>query len=210
LCHIIFYVYDSIKKTQKERNRVSYREKELVDHSSIRKNFSKLLAKFSLESLERAFSLHLKKKESLINILVIIGLVASISTAIVTFGSTSHFFIIGSGGTVNLPIGVGFYWDSNCTNPVSFLDWGDIQPGSTINVTVFVRNEGSQTISLNITAENWYPIETASYMIFSIDYMGQKVNPQETVQITLSLTTSSSIEEITSFNFDINVNISTL
>jgi hypothetical protein len=139
--------------------------------------------------------------------LVVAALVVSLTLTLVSFGSVFNSMVIGSGGTVNLPVGVGFYWDSNCTNLVEEVDWGPIEPGSTVDVTVFVRNEGSQTISLDITAENWSPIETASYMTFSSNCIGQTISPQETLQITLSLTTSPNIEEITSFNFDITVNI---
>ncbi len=172
--------------------------------SSVRKSFSKLLSKIPI-GLRNAAFLRLKKKGSLVKILAIVALVVSLSLTLGAFGAINRSIILRSGGTVNLPVGVGFYWDSDCANPVSFVDWGDIQPGSTVDVTVFVRNEGSQAFSLNITAENWYPIETTSYMIFSSDYTGQIIDLQEVVQITLSLTTSSSIERITSFSFDITV-----
>jgi len=79
-----------------------------------------------------------------------------------------------------------------------------------VDVTVYVRNEGSQAFSLNITAEHWYPTETTSYMTFSSSYTGQIIDLEEVVQITLSLTTSSSIERITSFNFDITVTLNTV
>jgi hypothetical protein len=139
--------------------------------------------------------------------LLAVALVASLIPALVIPESIIHQIVVGSGGTVNLPVGVGFYWDNNCTDPVSFIDWETIWPGSTANVTVFVKNEGSQAISLNLTAENWTPIEITSYMTFSSNYMGQTIDLQENLQITLSLTTSPNVEEITSFSFDISVGI---
>ena len=153
--------------------------------------------------------------------LVAVALVASLTPALVTFTSIIHPTLIGSGGTVDfpvgvefgsggtvyLPVGVGVYWDNNCTDSVDEIDWGIIQPGSTVNVTVFVKNEGSLAISLNITAENWSPIETTSYMTFSSNYMGQTINLRENLQVTLSLTTAPNIEEITNFSFNISVDI---
>jgi hypothetical protein len=198
------------------------REKELVTRarSSIRKSFLKVVSRLSISLRSVAFP-PVEKKRSLVMMLVAVALVASLIPALVTLESIIRPIVVGSGGTVNLPvgvgfgsggtvnlpIGVGFYWDNNCTDPVSFIDWGTIWPGSTVNVTVFVKNEGSQAISLNITAENWTPIETASYMAFSSNYMGQTINLQENLQITLSLTTSPNIEEIASFSFDISVGI---
>jgi len=137
--------------------------------------------------------------------LVAVVLVASLTLTLVGLGSIIDPLVIGSGGTVNLPVGVGFYWDNNCTDPVSFIDWGTIWPGSSVNVTVFVKNEGSQAISISITAENWSPIEITSYMTFSSNYTGQTIDLQESLQITLSLATSLNIEEITNFSFNINV-----
>jgi hypothetical protein len=188
--------------------------------SSIRKSFLKVVSRLTIRLRSVAFP-PLEKKRSLVMMLVAVALVASLTPALVTFKSIIHPTVVGSGGTVDLPIGVGFgsggtvdlpigvgfYWDGNCTDPVSFIEWGIIQPGSTVNVTVFVKNEGSLAISLNITAENWSPIETTSYMTFGSNYMGQTIDLRETLQITLSLTTSPNIEEITSFSFDISVDI---
>jgi hypothetical protein len=178
--------------------------KELGNLNSVRRSFSKLLSKILTRLCNVAF-LPYEKKRSFVRILAAATVIVSLSLTLVAFGVINYSIIIRSGGTVNLPVGVGFYWDSDCSSPVSFIDWGDIQPGSTVNVTLFVRNEGGQAISLNITAENWNPIETTSYMTFDSDYGDQTINPQETIQITLSLTTSSSIEKITTFGFDINV-----
>ena len=174
--------------------------------SSIRKSFLKVVSRLTIRLRSVAFP-PLEKKRSLVMMLVAVALVASLIPALVTFKSIIYPTVVGSGGTVNLPVGVGFYWDNNCTDPVLFIEWGIIQPGSTVNVTFFAKNEGSLAISLNITAENWSPIETTSYMTFSSNYMGQTINLQENLQITLILTTSPNIEEITSFSFDISVDI---
>lgn len=177
-----------------------------MDLGSVRKGFSKLLNRLSL-NLHNAASLPPLEKGSLVKMLATVALITSVTLTVAAFGPINRLVIIGSGGTVNLPTGVGFYWDHNCTSPVSFIEWGAIQPGSTINVTLFVRNEGSQVIILNITAENWTPIETTNYMTFSSNYRRQTINPQENLQITLSLTTSPNIEKITNFSFDISVYI---
>ncbi len=178
----------------------------MVNSGSIRENFSKLLSKLPVK-LRKVLFFPLKKRGILVSMLMAATLISISTLTIVGLELVYPSIIIGSGGTVNLPIGVGFYWNSNCTIPVWFVDWGDIEPGSIRNVTFFVRNEGSQSLRLNITAENWSPIEAASYMTFSMNYMDSAINPQEIIQITLSLTTSSQIEQITSFRFDINVGI---
>ena len=110
-------------------------------------------------------------------------------------------------GTVKA-VGVGVFWDSNCTSPISFIDWGMVEPGSMNNVTVYVRNEGNVVASISLATKNWNPSNAFDYLILSWNYDGRQLNPLEVVQVTLTLTVSSSVQGITSFSFDIIVSIS--
>lgn len=105
-------------------------------------------------------------------------------------------------------MGVGVYWDSNCTRKVSFVEWGTVEPGSTKNVSIYLRNEGNQAVRLLIFADNWHPLNASNYMSLSSDYTGQAIHPQEVVQTTLTLSTSPGIEGIESFSFNIIIGIS--
>ncbi|MDH5596286.1 MAG: hypothetical protein OEY40_06195 [Candidatus Bathyarchaeota archaeon] len=122
-------------------------------------------------------------------------------------GQFNQTLSIGSRGIVKTE-GVGVYWDSSCSNAVSWLDWGTIEPGSTKNVSIYLRNEGNYAVSLSMFADNWYPSDASSYMALSWDYAGQTVDPQDVVQTTLALSTSSGIEGITDFSFDIIMRVS--
>jgi len=113
---------------------------------------------------------------------------------------------INNQGTVKA-LGVGVYWDSNCTNPVSLINWGTVEPGSTNNVTIYVRNEGNTAANISMTTENWNPSNAPNYLTLNWNYNGQQLNPSEAVQITLSLTVSSSIQGIENFNFDITISV---
>jgi len=105
-------------------------------------------------------------------------------------------------------VGVGIYWDSGCSNVVSSIDWGVIQPGSTKNVAVYVRNEGNVVVTLSVQTKNWNPSTAPSYMTFGWNYGGQSINPNGVIPITLTLSVSSSIQGITSFSFDIIITAS--
>jgi len=138
--------------------------------------------------------------------LTIAAMVTILSMAFLSFhailGQSYTTFSIGSQGTVKAT-GVGVYLDSSCSNAVPFVDWGTIEPGSTKNVTVYVRNEGNGVVTLFLGTENWTPSNASNYMALSWDYAGQPIVPQEVVQITLTLSTSPDIEGITNFGFDI-------
>ncbi|MHA1711240.1 MAG: hypothetical protein ACTSUS_04140 [Candidatus Freyarchaeota archaeon] len=105
-------------------------------------------------------------------------------------------------GTVKA-IGVGVYWDNSCSNVTSSIDWGVIEPGATTNVTLYIRNEGNAAVTLSLTTENWNPSEASNFMTLEWDYDRRTLNPNEVIQVTLTLSVSSSIEGITSFSFDI-------
>jgi hypothetical protein len=83
-----------------------------------------------------------------------------------------------------------------------------VEPGSTSNVTVYVRNEGNTATNISMTTESWSPSNAPNYLTLNWNYNGQQLNPSEVVQITLSLNVSSSVKGIENFSFDIIISIS--
>ena len=102
-------------------------------------------------------------------------------------------------------IDVEVYWDSDCTNEVSLIDWGVIEPGTTENVTVYILNAGNSNVMLSMNTTNWSPSGASDYITLSWDYNEQSIGPSLVIQTTLTLSMSPSIQGITSFNFDIVV-----
>lgn len=100
--------------------------------------------------------------------------------------------------------GVGVYWDRDCRNGVSSIDWGILEPGSAKNIEVYIRNEGEKPIRLNLSTTNWSPSEAFQYLNFTWNYAEeQRIDPTEVLQVTLSLSVSRYVEGISSFSFDI-------
>lgn len=100
-------------------------------------------------------------------------------------------------------IGVGIYWNQSCTTEVSSIDWGIIEPGSSKNVTVYIRNEGNSATSLTMNVSNWNPSNASDFIDLSWNYQGQVINVSEVLEVTFTLIISSEIQGITSFSFDI-------
>jgi len=100
-------------------------------------------------------------------------------------------------------VGVGVYWDENCTSRVTEIDWGFIEPGGLVNVMIFLRKEGNAPIVLSISTENWDPPNASEYITLSWDYAGQTVNPGTVLKINLTLAVSSNVTGIMNFTFDI-------
>ena len=102
-------------------------------------------------------------------------------------------------------IGVGVYWDSGCTNVVSSIDWGALEPGATIDKTIYVKNEGSVALTLSMSTDNWNPSSASSYMTLSWNRENYVLNPGSVVSAVLTLSVSSGISGITNFSFDITI-----
>lgn len=109
---------------------------------------------------------------------------------------------IGSRGSVKA-LYFGVYWDSECNNPVFNIDWGIIEPGSSVNVTVYVRNEGNVPMRIALNVTNWNPSNASDYMRLEWDYSGQVLQPNENIRTVLFLVISPDAIKVTDFSFDI-------
>lgn len=118
---------------------------------------------------------------------------------------TGQFYsatLISNKGTVKV-INVGAYWDQNCSNRVYSINWGTLELGSSRNVTIFIKNEGNDVITLFLLTENWDPQNASSFITLEWDYHGKALNPEEIIQVTLNLHIALNTTGIESFSFDI-------
>lgn len=128
----------------------------------------------------------------------------AVASVVFTYGLLFGNKTINNAGNVNA-IGVGVYSEATCINEVSTINWGFVEPGSTKNVTVYVRNEGTIPMTLSMTIDNWNPAEASAYIGLSWNREGSQINAQSVLQADLTLSVSSSISDITSFGFDITI-----
>lgn len=114
---------------------------------------------------------------------------------------TTQLAIQGSGSIKG--VGLGIYWDLACTNTTSSLDFGQLEPGSAKNFTLFLRNEGNSALALNMTAQNWNPANATDNMALTWNREGQQVNPDQVMGFVIVLSVSENITGISTFSFDI-------
>lgn len=134
----------------------------------------------------------------------IVVLIAVVAIASVLGVIALNYIFLYNGGNVKA-IGVGVYWDSSCTSEALLIDWGIVEPGTTEDVTFYIRNEGNSDIMLSMNTTNWSPLDASNYIALSWDYRSQSIVPATVLPVTLTLSMSSSVQAITSFSFDIVV-----
>ena len=102
-------------------------------------------------------------------------------------------------------IGVGVYWDQSCTDAVTSINWGILEPDSNVTRTLYIRNEGNTEATLSMVTSNWNPSNASDYMTLTWDYGDQTLNANEVIEVKLTLSVSANIAGITSFSFDITI-----
>lgn len=148
--------------------------------------------------------LKLKRKERVVvsATLALVLYTLSLSIANPVLSSLLASRRVSNTGTVKT-IGVGVYWDYECTNAVGGIGWGTLEPGSSKSDTCYVRNEGNSPYVLSLETSNWTPSTASQYLTLSWDYGGQSINPDEVTQVTFTMSVSADIQGITDFSLDI-------
>ena len=136
--------------------------------------------------------------------LTLVTYVLALSLAGQVLSATQTSRTVSNAGTVKA-IGVGVYWGNECTNATSSVDWGTLEPGSSENITCYIRNEGNSVSTLSMYTSNWSPSNASGYMSLSWDYCEQPINVDEVIQVMFTLSVDAGISGITSFSFDIAI-----
>jgi hypothetical protein len=130
-----------------------------------------------------------------ISIIVILG------TIIGNFGSNILF---AKAGYVE-GIGVGIYWDQDCSNRTLSLGWGFIDAGSNNTLTVYIKNECNSAVSLRLKTSNWAPSASADFMSLNWNYSGQVISVAQLIALEITLIVYPNISGITVFSFDTTI-----
>jgi hypothetical protein len=130
-----------------------------------------------------------KKTVLLILVVAVVTLLLS-ATISIWLTKVNHLKIPSVGNVITL--GVEAYWDKNCENKTDQVNWDVIWPGSSKNVTFYLRSKSNVAAKLNLNTTNWNPANVSNYMNLSWNYNGTPISPRKVVQVTLSLSASSS------------------
>jgi len=100
-------------------------------------------------------------------------------------------------------IGVTAYRDISCTTTVSSIALGTFTPGLFTTNIIYIKNEGTTSLTLSLDTTNWNPTNAPNYIALNWDYNGQTIAPSQVIKIILTLSVSQNVNGINSFNFEI-------
>ena len=145
--------------------------------------------------------MNLKKIPSKVIIaLTITALALTLTTAAVL--STNQ--TVPLNGTINA-VNLGVYSDSACTQTVTALNVGTLNPGGTATQTVYVKNTGNIPETLTMTTNNWTPTNAPTYLTLSWNRQNTVLNAGSSIQATLTLTAASNTGSLTTFSCDVTL-----
>ncbi len=86
------------------------------------------------------------------------------------------------------------------------IQWTSIYAGESTNTSFFVQSTSNVPVTISFIVTNWSPPGIGSFLSLSWDYNGLPIYPNQTILVTLTLTSQSSDGFI---NYLINDNVTT-
>jgi hypothetical protein len=107
-------------------------------------------------------------------------------------------------GTINA-VNLGVYSDSGCTQTVTTLSIGSLNPGGTATQTVYIKNTGNIAETLTMNAGNWSPTNANSSLTLTWNRQNTVLNAGASIQATLTLTAAANTGSLTTFSCDVTL-----
>lgn len=145
--------------------------------------------------------MHLKK---IPQITVIALTIAALALTLTTAALISINQTVPLSGTINA-VNLGIYSDSACTIPVTALNVGALNPGSSATQTIYIKNTGNVPETLTMTINNWNPTNANTYLTLTWNRQNTILNAGATIQATLTLTATSNTGSLTNFSCDVTL-----
>ena len=136
-----------------------------------------------------------------IAITVLLVLFVSISHVI----SSSTFFATTSTTGHLIQEGVSLYDDSDCTIPLLSIQWGTLNPGDSKNHTLYVYNNNTVSMRLNMSTSNWIPANASDYISLTWDREDYSLAAKSSIDATLTLSIAANVTGFVDFAFDITI-----
>jgi hypothetical protein len=135
----------------------------------------------------------------LVVIVLVILIPASFALASLQYQAT-----ISTKGNIKA-VGVQFYVDSAGSVATSQIDWGMLDPGQAVNVTLYCKSMSNVPVTLSVAVGNFNPASGSSYLACTWDYNGATLSIGQIIPIRFTLQVAATITGITAFSFDIGV-----
>ena len=138
-------------------------------------------------------------------IMAVIALtITAVALILTTAAVLSNNQTVPLNGTINA-VNLGVYSDNACTQTATALNVGTLNPGTTTNQTVYIKNTGNVPETLTMTTNKWNPTNASSSLTLTWNRQNTVLNADQSIQATLTLTAASSTGSLTTFSCDVTL-----
>jgi hypothetical protein len=137
--------------------------------------------------------------------IIVVLTVAAFSLVASTLAAITVNQDLTSSGTIATTPNIGVYSDAGCTSAITTITWGSIAAGASSTQTVYVKNTGTGSMTLNLATSNWSPAGASSYITLTWNRQGSALTSGQSVAATLTLAVSASITGISTFSNTITI-----
>jgi hypothetical protein len=96
--------------------------------------------------------------------------------------------------------------DAAVTKEISSVLWGNITPGGSADVTLWIKNTGNMPLTLTMTESNYTPATATNYLTLTWNQENTKIQPGAVVACDLHLKVTPVVADLTDFSFQITIN----
>jgi hypothetical protein len=82
---------------------------------------------------------------------------------------------------------------------------GNVDPGSTVSRTIYIKNTGNIPLTLSMAASGWSPTGANTYLTLSWNRQDDVLDAEDSVSATFELTVASDTGSLTSFSCSITI-----
>lgn len=133
----------------------------------------------------------------------ILGVLSLIVASIVMLAQMTGVYMIESSAGIETPPEIEVYWDITAMDSVTHIAWGELEPGDTKTVTVYVKNAGNTDFTGSLSTDNWNPSEASAFISLDWDFGSSRLKVGRIRTTKFTLRVDSGITGITTFNFTI-------
>jgi hypothetical protein len=139
----------------------------------------------------------LNESKRLAGAILVVCLAVLVSyTAMASLSRSQSINSYGNVVAVNLRV----YQDSACTVNATSIDWGVVDPGSSVTRSLYVKNTGNVAVTLSMAVQSWSPSIAGSYIDVTWDRQGAVLSAGQVVQTTFTLTAYANVTGFTDFS----------
>ena len=137
-----------------------------------------------------------------------IGIIALAIAAIALTATTAAVLtsnqMVPLNGTINA-VNLGVYSDSACTQTLTTLNLGTLNPGGTATQTIYVKNTGNIAETLTMNTANWNPTNASTSLTLSWNRQSYVLPAGQNIQATLTLTAAANTGTLTTFSCQVTL-----